>query len=429
MKRRTRYFFISLGIVFFLIAAPLIVFYVGGIDYDSENDRYVRTGILAIKTAPDEATITLDGQVTETTPANLRFLEPKEYEILLTKDGYYDWSKRLEVKAGKATIASGRLDRIYLLKKNSPQLLSNNVLDYQQTGERLILLTPAGISVVTGEDYERQQRIALPVSFTQITLSANGQYLLLSSSNRRGWLRLSDQLFADLTTLTGPSDKLVPANNGNVYGLRQNALVEINPVTKRLTPVLPAVSSFTLLNDDLYYISPESHAGQLLVKGLTDEGPGQTLIRDIPTSLIDKQLLVTETKDVLLFSGAELYRVNEKLEKVSDNIQQLYFDAQTPTLTFASSNELYWYEFATNQRHLIIRNAQSLHYPQLALNRGYAFYVRNNAIEALELDDRSRQNNYLLTSEAADIKKMTWDVSRRAIVFLKNNQLQILKLE
>ncbi len=118
MKRRIRYSIIGSGLVIFAVLAPLIVLYVIGVHYNRLTSSYVQTGILSIITDPKNTNVKLTGMTdrSTTTPVNFRFLPAGEYTVTLSKAGYFDWSKRFRVDAGKATIASGALDSIYLVK-------------------------------------------------------------------------------------------------------------------------------------------------------------------------------------------------------------------------------------------------------------------------------------------------------------------------
>ena len=96
MKTRTRYLFIIFGLFIFAVLGPLIVFFVSGTSYDFKNNRYVKTGILSTETDPDPfASIFLDDKLSGQTPANIRFLNPREYVVTLKKE----WLFRLEKKS------------------------------------------------------------------------------------------------------------------------------------------------------------------------------------------------------------------------------------------------------------------------------------------------------------------------------------------
>jgi hypothetical protein len=429
MKLRTRYSFLALGILFFLIAAPVIVFYVGGINYDADNNRYMQTGILSVKTEPKEATLLLDEQINdETTPVNLRFMSPKEYVVTLKKDGYWEWSKRLEVKAGKATIASGALDRIYLLKKNPPIVnLGSSVIDYYVSGEDVIYLTPASISLVEEMNPSKLQVMPNTRSYNRMTPSSSGRLALLFGNQGTAVLNKNDWSLTDISSKVANLTKLTVTDDGLVLGLEQKTLVRIENDTK-LSTTLTDVTSYYVLGNNLYYIQKAGDQARLALLPISfNESEGQVISATLPAAIIEAQILVTDQKDIVLHSGTTLYKVNTALDLIADNVTQVHFEANSSTLVYATAADLSWYEFFTNKSHLITRNAAGLRNPQISYGTGYAFYIQDRTVQALELDNRDRQNNYQLL-EGVTPAKITLSGDHRSMLVLDNGTLKRLPL-
>jgi hypothetical protein len=115
MTRRSRYIILLIGFIAFLIGAPLIVLYIRGMSFDPETGKLVNTGILAVRSEPKDSAIYLDGDLKEEEEADIKFLRPKEYELVLRKPDYFDWRKRVSIKANEVTWAQGSTDKIHLL--------------------------------------------------------------------------------------------------------------------------------------------------------------------------------------------------------------------------------------------------------------------------------------------------------------------------
>ena len=113
MVKKTRYFIIAIGFVFFLIAAPVIVLYVKGVNFDFDSKSFIQTGILAVRSNPTDAAIFLDGQQKRQNQGDVKFLVPGAYQVQIKKAGYSDWSKRLNVEAGQVTWASPAYSSVY----------------------------------------------------------------------------------------------------------------------------------------------------------------------------------------------------------------------------------------------------------------------------------------------------------------------------
>jgi len=98
-------FFVALGIV-----APSIIMYSLGYRFDKDNEVFVHSGSVVLKTTPASVQLSLDGQ--ETSQKNIDFinrslnvngLAPKTYEVKISAPGFYPWKKQCEVHSGVAT--------------------------------------------------------------------------------------------------------------------------------------------------------------------------------------------------------------------------------------------------------------------------------------------------------------------------------------
>jgi hypothetical protein len=429
MKRRTRYLFIGLGAVFFLIAAPLVVFYVGGIRYNFGDNAYDKTGILSVETDPRKATVTLDEQRSETAPIDFRFLDPKEYLVTITKDGYFDWSKRLEIKPGKATIAAGFLNKIYLLKKSAPEVISDQVIDYYLDDSVLVYLTPTSVNIINPGNQAQPQSIKLAPQFNKLQASAQGSYLLLINDQQIMLLDVASVRLVDVTALLAKTTNWQITDNGTVLALRQGTLVSIDPATKQEVPLLPQVKSFTTLGTNLYYTQA---TGQRIILAVTPlataaEALPQILNESVPVDVANGQLLITAQKDVVIWAINALFKVNTQLDVIAEGVTEVYFDAPSGTLVYSTASELSWYEFLANKPHLITRNTQAITSPQLATSIGYAFYMQNNSVQAMELDDRDHQNNYLLAPVTTG-SSLRLDKKAENLYFLEGQTLKSLRI-
>lgn len=78
-----------LAIIFGLIAR--------GYSFDLKTLQFAPSGLLVIKSVPDAAEIFIDGEFETATNATLR-LKPATYDIEITKEGYFSWSKRVVIE-------------------------------------------------------------------------------------------------------------------------------------------------------------------------------------------------------------------------------------------------------------------------------------------------------------------------------------------
>lgn len=135
MTKKSRNFLFILFVLFFLILAPLSIFYATGYKINFSwpiklNSALQKTGMLILETEPGGARIYLNNEGQQlfldklfskkdkiiTTPAKIKGLLPGEYEVRLEMDGYWSWQRRLTINPGLSTIWKD----IKLFKKSLP---------------------------------------------------------------------------------------------------------------------------------------------------------------------------------------------------------------------------------------------------------------------------------------------------------------------
>lgn len=226
MTLKNRITLIVLGIVIFLIIAPLSVLLARGYYFDWGNFRWIGTGIVSIKSDPRGTEIYLNGKLNDVTPAALRFLRPGEYEIILAKEGYEPWKKRIIVHEHLVTsVPAGPQREVALILKSLVQTaLSTTTSDFQETKQGIFFSESGGIFQL-----DLTNGIKTPAATTTLA-----------------------QIF-----------EKAERNNSNLFRLTQNALWQNDRV---LVSNLPAFNKgeiitssdnqiFLLLDSDLYQIT------------------------------------------------------------------------------------------------------------------------------------------------------------------------------
>jgi hypothetical protein len=109
-------------------------------------------GTIAVYSAPEGATISLetpDGAIvgpTVTTPRTFTEITPGTCTVTLSLDGFYDWSKSVQVNGGRTTQVHATLTPIYTPKATGAISVSS-----EPSGATIELITPAGLFVGTSE--------------------------------------------------------------------------------------------------------------------------------------------------------------------------------------------------------------------------------------------------------------------------------------
>lgn len=83
----------------------MILLYAWGYSFDWQGKKIVLTGGLYIKSIPKKAAVYLDDKQEKETPVFIKRLLPKYYQVKVTKDGYYDWNKKLKIESKLVTEA------------------------------------------------------------------------------------------------------------------------------------------------------------------------------------------------------------------------------------------------------------------------------------------------------------------------------------
>ncbi len=280
--------------------------------------------------------------------------------------------------------------------------------------------------ILLDSGYNSTKTFAIPAGINRITASANERYLLLTGTNQTVWINL-DTNTATALVLANTAN-LAPGNAGVIYGLRGQVLVTIDPQTSVSSPLLSSISAFSLTDDGLYFLQKNDVDYSLITTSLAaTTGAQQTLATHIPASAATAEILVTQNKNIILHSltSRELYKVNTQLENIVTNVNAVVFDSRLSSLVYSANGELNWYDYNTNQSHLITRSGDMLTTSAIAPTVGYAFYTQNSKVVGLELDSRDRQNRYDLAN-VVDPQNLFWDEYTNTLVLRDKDSLKLL---
>lgn len=98
-----RFIFTILTLLVIGLAAGVAIFLAKGYTFSPTDRRVVGTGIIAVTSLPDAASVYVDDHLTTATNATISSLVPKEYDIKLVKEGFIPWQKKVTVKEGLVT--------------------------------------------------------------------------------------------------------------------------------------------------------------------------------------------------------------------------------------------------------------------------------------------------------------------------------------
>lgn len=80
------------------IGATITILLAKGYTISQRTGAITGTGILAVSSIPDGASVFLDGHLTAATNSTVSYLEPHNYVVKIAKEGYFDYQRAIEVK-------------------------------------------------------------------------------------------------------------------------------------------------------------------------------------------------------------------------------------------------------------------------------------------------------------------------------------------
>jgi len=186
MTRRIRRLLFCSAILFFIVATPSILFYAWGYSFDWQNKKLVLTGALYIKSSPKKAEVYLNNRLKgKETPAFIKRLLPKEYQVKITKEGFHPWQKKLRVESKLVTEARNILliplnpEIEVVNEKLSVDFSLKELLAQEESDTIFYIQLPSYILYKTDQDGSYQEQISLT------PLPANHQYEIFVSSNEK----------------------------------------------------------------------------------------------------------------------------------------------------------------------------------------------------------------------------------------------------
>lgn len=428
MKRRTRYFLIATGFAFFLITAPLFVLYLSGIKYDFDENRYVKTGILVANTEPEDVKIYVDNTLSGTSPDRVKFITPGEHEISLKRDGYLEWSKRLDIRPGKVTWVAGTIPYVTLLKQNPKTITwASNVTDFDFYKDGLIYLS--GDKVVIAPDSQSASEIT-PLSATaqSFTLSPNKNRLILyGEDTNRLILDLNSKEVINITSLITPYTKLQFSDTSELFALntQTGVLSSVDLEKLSLQTIATDISAVTTIENQIYALRKTSVGRELITFGRNSDITSARILTQTPP-FSTSEIIVTKQKEIFILGDGTAYIIGTELNKLVEGLSSWHYNPDDNSILLASGSELHRYVIGLGLE-LISRSSTTFDSPLLTNSIGYAFYGQDGYLQALELDRRDHQNNYRLKQTSQITKILSKDSIKKLFVLSggKIDELQI----
>lgn len=160
-----------LSVFLFFIGLPFILSFALGYKFNAHNLKFVKTGLIFVKTQPAGAKIYInDKLISERSPASMQELFPGAYKVTLELAQHYPWKAQVEVEAGKVS----RVDKVILfpVRPNLQQLNQEKFSTFRiDTEKKVVYYLDQEKKVLYRSNLEAhnfEDIASLPDKFTQI---------------------------------------------------------------------------------------------------------------------------------------------------------------------------------------------------------------------------------------------------------------------
>lgn len=110
---KRQYFIFAITVLLVATCSVLVTLYASGYRFDPQSGVLQGTGILSVSSTPDGALVLVNKVPKDATNTSITELQPDQYEVELSKEGYASWRKTITVRAGLVTEISALLVPLY----------------------------------------------------------------------------------------------------------------------------------------------------------------------------------------------------------------------------------------------------------------------------------------------------------------------------
>lgn len=434
MTKRTRNIIFGILLVFFLIVAPLTVFYSLGWRFDWQKMEPVQTGIFYFKAWPKSSNIYINNELKDKTDiffgsVLIDYLMPDKYDIKITKEGYHDWQKTLDITKKKVTEAKN----VMLIPNNANiQPLIENVKEF--------FISPDNKSIVIKQEntvdkktvwslklYELNNNLKSQivdetdfstkgVDLFNITLSPDSERILLKlglKENIQYYLldiKKSPATITKLDFLDSPRKIFFhPKDNNKLLILQEikenkktiTTLNEVDISNKEiLPPIIKDIVTCTVTDSNIYFLN---NLGSVSVSNLSGEKVEKLNIIAFPYKEETDYEIIASRSDVFLRENKSLYFFEESTKSFKElllNLKNYQFSPDRNKLAYYSNNEIKvlflerQYDQPEKEKYeelFITRFSEEIN-SVFWYTDHYLIFNLNNIIKVIELDNRDRMN-------------------------------------
>ena len=402
-------YFIIVLLIFFL-ASIFFVLLASGYNYNFLKNKFEKTSVLYIKSYPRNATIFLNGKkYKKTTPTEVIHLKPDLYNIEIEKEKYQKWEKQFLIKPEQTVFVEDislfyKVPEVFILESGDFADISispdkQNLLFYDLENKELNIFNSTEKRIINiEENIDTIESSLWSPDNQKVLLKINDKYFISFIYFNEPLLDLSNYItFVPQEIVWDKFDSnliYLINNNGNLYRFNLNKQILEYIKISNVLGVKPE-------KDKLFYISNNNQNDILYVLNLNNQSKEKIL--DLGNNSNYEFILAYNDYFCLLDDKNTLYLIDPNssenyLMKKFYNVESVEWDLYNRTLLLKNDFEIWSYDLVTKDETLINRFSQSIENVFWHKNNNHIFYVVDNKVYVIELDDRDRKNIYDLNN-------------------------------
>ncbi|MFZ5391554.1 MAG: PEGA domain-containing protein [Patescibacteria group bacterium] len=444
-----RFIYIGFFIVFFIIAFVLL-FYLQGYRYDLNNRRLHQIGALMADSLPTKASLFLNDQLTSyQTPTTVQSLQPQDYQVKLDLAGFQPWQKKLTVNPALVTF-TGQV-RLWPNTQDS-QLISDGQINgalLSPNKENLLYQIPSGLNsglwllnLSSGQTALLKRQAGLILK--NLEWSPSSRYFL-TEQNDNGKLSWQIYSLSDNTwqNINPPSDlKIKKLHWGDdedlVFLATDNELYSFDFGSGSKKLIWREVLSDFRVHDNLIFALTIRSNQTLALKALNLSNL-QVVLFDDPPALSSnvKFLPANQPRGWLPLFDLDrhtLYLLHSPLTELTPirrlpEVNSLDWSPDGQRLVLTNNFEIWDYTIEDNKLNLLLRLGSAFTLGRYFNQEPYLIVASGKEIWSLELDDRDKQQRWLLTELNSEIQDIYLDPKGKNLVILTADGLSRLTVD
>ncbi len=416
-----RKFLFYIFVTLFLVATPLIILFANGYQIDMRHpfsfQMIKKSGMIIIETEPKNAFVYINNKKQENfiknkfikkspvkTPAKIKNLLPGEYEIKLELNGYWPWTKKINIHPGQITL----INDITLFKQNLPLKIMDARIQEAKTcpNRKNILLSEDSLLI----NLKKEEIIHLGIpgqKNSEYAWSPNGEKIIFNKI----LFNLNDiNQQEDLSKTIGEEIKNIKwhdQNNDLIFYQYKNSLNSFNLNSKDNKEITKEKEylDYTIKDNNLFIIFKNNNNINLEIISLDNK----KILKEIELPFSEKYSFINSNNELLnLYDNNNeiLYLINpfsivNQLEATIKKAKHLKW-IDNNNLLYANDFEIFIFNINSGNSKLLTRISDKITGINHNENNKYIIYSTEKNINILEINN----NDTMLITELIKIDKI-----------------------